>query len=187
MKSSCPPEKRKKEKLQWTNNQSQTTATSPALQPRKQTQFRANFPCSLPPSTIPHIPSPSYSCLAPWQSQVVAGRRSDRRLAFLQFSRAVMEEVASRLTLRNTALWLHAQHSYLKGTPWVQGEVPSNSSLLHYQNFWTFHLPFYFPKKHNVQKQVSARFICETKTSPAYILQGSEDFNVNSSRKCWVS
>lgn len=184
MKSSCPPEKRKKEKLQWTNNQSQTTATSPALQPRKQTQFRANFPCS-PSSTSPHIPSPSQNCLAPWQRQGVTGMTGGWPSAVQQGN-----DVRDCLTFdpkNRSATGLHAPYSYLKGTPWVQGEVPPNSSLLHYQNFWTFHLPFYFPKKHPVQKQVSAHSICETKTSPAYILQGFEDFNVNSSGKSWVS
>lgn len=43
----------KKGKLRWTNNQSQSTATSPALQPRKQTHFRVNFPALSLPELFP--------------------------------------------------------------------------------------------------------------------------------------
>lgn len=85
---------------------------------------------------------------------------------------------------------LYSQHYYLKQDRLVQKQAPSNSWLLTLSEFrdLLFHLLFYFPKKHTIQKQVSACFIYDAKTSSAYIT-GHWGFysNVNSSGKCWVN
>lgn len=169
------------------NNQSQTTATSPALQPRNRPSSGL---ISLALSLLQPFPTSLHPHRTVWHRDRVRWSLvgGDRRLAFCSSLGAGMEEAASRLTLRNTALWLHAQHSRLKEP--LEFKERFHPIVRCYITRISGPFIFHFISQRNTMfksKCLLSFPFCETKTSPAYILQGSEDFNVNSSRKCLVS